>query len=220
MLETPSACFSLAPRHPLYSSGISSSVTSSSSSTAGLATAEDTSWVTLGSGVSLGYPCGQVRVWGALTGAADRNSAQEGQRNQQAEPHGTGTLGTPLAPLGDPRAPSPSVTLGTPPQAVCHPQHHPVLPTFPQKPLHIPTISMPPPSPVPPLCHPQCHPPSLQMPALLCPPCAQFLTSSPWVTLSPGHLVPFCPPPCPLHPWHPRALQCQTREPPTLAAEG
>lgn len=208
MLETPSACFSLAPRHPLYSSGISSSVTSSSSSTAGLATAEDTSWVTLGSGVSLGYPCGQVRVWGALTGAADRNSAQEGQRNQQAEPHGTGTLGTPLAPLGDPRAPSPSVTLGTPPQAVCHPQHHPVLPTFPQKPLHIPTISMPPPSPVPSAIPTDASPPVPTM----CPvPHFQPLGHSlPWASCA--ILSPTMPPP-PLAPKSPPVPDSGTSNP-------
>lgn len=217
MLGTPRACLSLAPRHPLYSSGISSPV-SSSSSTAGLARAEDTGWVTLGAGVSLGCPCRQVGVWGALTGVADGNSAQQGQGNQQAGPHGAGILGTQLAPLGDPRAPSPSATLRTPPWALCHPQH-PVLPTSPQKHPHIPTVPLPS-SPVPPL-YPLPPPvPSLQIPALLCPSCAQFLTSNPWVTPSPEHPVPFCPPPCSLHPWHRRALQCQIQEPPTLAAEG
>lgn len=123
-----------APRHPLYSSGTSSSVTFSSSSTAGLARAGDTSWVTLGSGVSSGCPCGQVGVWGALTRAADRNCAQQGQGEQQVGLHGTGALGTPLAPLGDPRALSSSAMQGTPPWALCHPQHHPVLPMSPQKP--------------------------------------------------------------------------------------
>lgn len=145
---------------------------------------------------------GRVGVWGALTGATDGNCAQQGQGDQQAGPHGTGTLGTPLAPSGHPRALSPS---WTPPWALCHLQSHRVLSTSPQKRPHIPTVPFATPSATPcpvPFAIPSATPcpvpsatPSAtpQTPALLRPPCAQFLTCNLWVTPSPGHPVPFCP---------------------------
>lgn len=124
----------------------------------------------------------------------------------------------PPSPL--PRHPSPSVHLGSPcgtslsPVPLCHPWGHPILPTSPVPPLHIPHVPLPPPGtpyvphPHPPRSATLCpHSPAAIPSATLCPiPCAPAATttalmSSPWPLLPHGHQrhpLPHMPPvPCP-----------------------